>query len=136
MRIFDKLSNLLGPSGRSASQTSFDGKIEEMGDLDAVEIQSGTRMQVIYKHSNRCPLCHMAMRQVRDAIEKAGKQADFYLLDVIASRPVSMAAAERWGIHHESPQVLLIDDGNVAWHVAHRGVKADAIINQLGFEMV
>lgn len=42
-------------------------------------------------------------------------------------RPLSLAVAERTGVTHESPQVILLSGGRPSWHVSHRGVTAAAL---------
>ena len=44
---------------------------------------------------------------------------DYYLLDLLRHRDVSNAIAEKFGIRHESPQVLVIRDGEVVAHASH-----------------
>lgn len=47
--------------------------------------------------------------------------ADFsaYAVDVIGSRPVSRAIADKTGVVHQSPQALLFKDGRPIWHESH-----------------
>lgn len=130
------MSGLLGNSGESASSDVFEGRLNTSDELEDMEARSRQRMQIIYKHSYRCPLCHMTMYQVEVAAKQAGDLADFYLLDVVRFRDVSRAASARWDIRHESPQVLLLKDERVVWHGSHREVEAEAILRQLGLEEV
>lgn len=132
----DRMSGLLANSGDSAANDFFEGQIETPDDLEALGSRSRQCIQVIYKHSNRCPLCHMAMHQVREAVKQAGDRADFYIVDVVGARDVSQAAAQRWNVRHESPQVLILQDDRVVWHGSHREVEAEAILRQLGPETV
>lgn len=46
---------------------------------------------------------------------------------VIEERPVSLALAERVAVKHESPQALLIRDGQALWHDSHEAVTAQAL---------
>ena len=49
---------------------------------------------------------------------------DLWLIDVREGRDVSQALATRVGVHHESPQVLLVDRGEVVWHATHYRITA------------
>jgi bacillithiol system protein YtxJ len=53
--------------------------------------------------------------------------ADACVVVVQLARDVSAAVAQKTGIKHESPQVLLIRDGNCVWSVSHRMIDAAAI---------
>ena len=42
-------------------------------------------------------------------------------------RPLSLAIAERTGVAHESPQVILLSGGRPCWHASHRAVTLAAL---------
>jgi bacillithiol system protein YtxJ len=67
----------------------------------------------------------MAFDELTDLLE--GDARDIYLLDVLASRPLSQAVAARLGVRHESPQVLVLKDRAVRWHGSHYRVTAEAV---------
>ena len=46
---------------------------------------------------------------------------------VIEDRPVSNHIAEEFEIKHESPQILLFDDGKVSWSTSHWKITRDSI---------
>jgi bacillithiol system protein YtxJ len=50
-----------------------------------------------------------------------------YYLDLIAFRAVSNEVADRFGIYHQSPQVLLIKNGVATYEVSHMAISFDAI---------
>ena len=49
------------------------------------------------------------------------------LVDVLSQRPLSQAIEAKFGVRHESPQILIIEDGEVMWHASHRGVAPDRV---------
>ncbi len=59
-------------------------------------------------------------------------EARVFLVDVRGARPLSMAAAARLGVQHESPQVILVRNGTAAWHASHFAVTAHAIAEHFG----
>ena len=81
--------------------------------------------QVIFKHSNRCGTSGMA----KNRLEKAGYsgEIDFYILDVIANRPLSLQVAETLGVWHESPQVIVIKNGKAVYDESHIAIRMDDI---------
>jgi len=48
-------------------------------------------------------------------------------IDVIAQRSLSLALAEEVGVRHESPQLILWNEGKVAAHTSHSGVVEDTV---------
>jgi bacillithiol system protein YtxJ len=64
-------------------------------------------------------------------IAGAPLDADIYLLRIQAARAVSDEIERRLRVRHESPQVLLIQDGQVVWSASHFRVTAAAVLAAL-----
>ncbi|MCC6142484.1 MAG: bacillithiol system redox-active protein YtxJ [Candidatus Hydrogenedentes bacterium] len=87
----------------------------------------------IFKHSTSCPISSAAHQRVRKYIEQAGENAPaFYLVKVIESRPVSNEIAQRLGVTHQSPQLILVRDGKRVWDRSHGAIDAASIDAALG----
>lgn len=56
--------------------------------------------------------------------------ADFYLLDIINSRGLSNKIAEAFHVAHESPQILVIVNGECVYDESHSGINMDEIEEQ------
>jgi len=91
---------------------------------------SATRPQVIYKHSTRCGISSLAKSRLERQYQPT--DIDFHYLDLIAHRPLSNAIAERFKIHHESPQVLLIKNGICVYNESHSGISMNDIVDANG----
>jgi bacillithiol system protein YtxJ len=80
---------------------------------------------VIYKHSPTCSLCgwseHVLGRFAKE------ENVELQLVDVFKDRAFSQAIEATFGVRHESPQILIIEDGKVLWHASHRGVAPDRV---------
>ncbi|MFT4761765.1 MAG: bacillithiol system protein YtxJ [Paraglaciecola sp.] len=50
-----------------------------------------------------------------------------YYLDLIAYRNISKAIVDRFSIHHESPQVLLIRDGECTYDASHLDISVSEL---------
>ena len=85
--------------------------------------------QVIFKHSTRCSISSMALNRMEQADQPAN--IDFYYLDLIQYRPISQQIAEIFSVYHESPQVLLIKEGNCTYSETHMGISMDELIDQV-----
>jgi bacillithiol system protein YtxJ len=55
---------------------------------------------------------------------------DFYLLDLKQYRSISNQIAEKFQVHHESPQVLLIKKGECIYDESHYGIQMDELVEQ------
>ena len=81
---------------------------------------------VIYKHSPTCGLSAMAAVAV-SAYEETPGALPVTMVDVLGARPLSNALEAVTGVRHESPQVLIVRDGEVRWSASHRRVTAEAL---------
>ncbi|MCX6337198.1 MAG: bacillithiol system redox-active protein YtxJ [Bacteroidetes bacterium] len=97
--------------------------------LQEIIEQSKNTPQVIFKHSTRCSISSMALNRMEQADQPAN--IDFYYLDLIQYRPISQQIAELFSVFHESPQVLLIKDGNCTYSETHMGIRMDELIEQV-----
>ncbi|NCI50374.1 bacillithiol system redox-active protein YtxJ [Sediminibacterium roseum] len=97
--------------------------------LDQIKEKSAAVPQVIFKHSTRCSISSMVL----DRLERSAPPAstDFYFLDLIAHRNVSNKIAELFDVYHESPQVLIIKNGECVYDESHMGIRMDEIAEAL-----
>ena len=56
----------------------------------------------------------------------------FYYLDLLRYRPISNKIAEMFHVHHQSPQVLLIKNGECTYEESHNGISMQDIVEQVG----
>jgi len=80
---------------------------------------------IVYKHSPTCSLCSWSIEEIADFAERAG--VTVHQVDVLRQRQLSQAIEAHFGVRHESPQVLIIDDGRVTWHASHRALTVDRL---------
>ncbi|WP_088547383.1 bacillithiol system redox-active protein YtxJ [Paenibacillus aquistagni] len=102
--------------------------IHSIEDLEAFIAGSHEQPAVLFKHSTRCPISAQAaeeMKQVTAQFE--GKNIAFGLVLVVEDREVSLAAQDKLGVKHESPQVMLLKDGSVIWHDSHHQIRCDRL---------
>ena len=90
--------------------------------LEAALSASSGRPLLLLKHSLTCGTSAHAHQEVEDFLAEPGLPADACVVHVQTGRAISGAIAERFGIRHESPQLLLISHGQVVWHASHRRI--------------
>lgn len=96
--------------------------------LDAIATESFNLPQVLFKHSTRCSISSMALNRLESNTAPQG--VDFYLLDLLQHRDISAAIVEKFKVHHESPQVLVIINGECTYDESHMGISMDEIAAQ------
>ena len=93
-----------------------------------IKKQSEGQPVVIFKHSTRCSISTMAKSRLERSI--APESVAFYYLDLIRYRGISNRLADEFSVHHESPQVLLIRNGNCVYDESHNGISMEEIREQ------
>jgi len=86
---------------------------------------------VIFKHSTRCSVSNMAKRRFEQGWEGIPEGTPVYYLDLISYRDISNAVATTFSIHHESPQLLLIRDGDCIYETSHGEISAEDLVEQI-----
>ncbi|MBU9721093.1 MULTISPECIES: bacillithiol system redox-active protein YtxJ [Bacillaceae] len=80
----------------------------------------------LLKNSTTCPISHEAFKQVENYATDNEEVPVFYL-NVQESRPLSNYIAETFEVKHESPQILLFDNGTIGWHDSHWNVTKQTL---------
>ena len=91
------------------------------------EIQKEKGYSVIFKHSTRCSVSLMAKRKFESDWEVLPEDTNLYFLDLINHRNISSQIAETFQVHHESPQILVIKDGDCVLDASHSDISADEV---------
>lgn len=97
-------------------------------ELNAIIKKSTDKPQVIFKHSTRCSISSMAKNRLDRSI--VPDNVDFHYLDLIAYRSLSGKVAADFSVAHESPQILLIKNGECIYDESHSGISMDEIDEQ------
>ncbi|AUP77573.1 bacillithiol system redox-active protein YtxJ [Flavivirga eckloniae] len=97
--------------------------LNELPQLDFIEKKSATKTQVIFKHSTRCGISSMVMRQFVNDYNLTEKDLDLYYLDLLNHRDVSDEVGYKFQLIHESPQLLVIKNGVVVAHASHGAIN-------------
>jgi len=91
------------------------------------EIQQKEGYSLIFKHSTRCSVSSMAKRRFELDWEVLPAETSLYFLDLISYRDISAQIAETFQVHHESPQILLIKNGDCVLDASHSDISADEV---------
>ena len=100
----------------------------DMAQLDTIKEESTAQPVVILKHSTRCNISSMAKGRLDRS--DAPQNILFYYLDLIRHRDISNKIAEIFSVQHESPQILLIRNGQCVYNESHNAISMEDIAAQ------
>lgn len=96
--------------------------------LDAVLAESATQPVAIFKHSTTCSISATVKARLDRQWDAAlGDTVKLYYLDLLRFRPISNQVAARLHVIHESPQLLLIQNGICTYDASHMGIRPEAM---------
>ncbi len=93
---------------------------------DEGSLLAGPSPRLIFKHSPTCGISRAASIEV-SMFADSRPDVRVVLVDVLSERTLSRQVAENLGIQHESPQVLLVANGQALWHASHGGITHQGI---------
>ena len=96
-------------------------KVTDTKSLEELANRSKERPVVIFKHSLTCPISSGAYD------EMAEFRGEVALVEVQRARDLSAEIEQRLGVAHESPQVIVLRNGQVVWNASHFNITADAV---------
>jgi bacillithiol system protein YtxJ len=99
--------------------------------LDQIQAASFSKPQIIFKHSTSCSISAMAKKRLEDGMTQIQTMADIYYLDLLAFRKISNEIEKRFGVIHESPQVIILKNGVSVYDASHNMMIVNEIIQYL-----
>lgn len=101
--------------------------LQSEADLDELLESSKDKVCLIFKHSTRCSISSMAQHRLDRDWDLADDMIDPWYLDLISYREISNLIAQRLGVQHESPQVILVKDSQAIFDSSHGAISVDSI---------
>ena len=96
--------------------------------LNEIIVASKTKLVVIFKHSTRCGISRGVLSQFEKATDSTIENVAFYYLDLLKYRNISNELASKFNVYHQSPQAILIKNGEVVAHNSHYDIISTLII--------
>ena len=116
------LKNIFGSSESKEEKVLPWQELSSTSQLSEIVEKSKTKAQVIFKHSTRCGISRMAMNQFVSSYNEDA-HLDLYYLDLLNHRDISNEIASQFQVVHESPQLLVVQNGVVVAHESHGAVN-------------
>jgi bacillithiol system protein YtxJ len=95
--------------------------------VDRLKERSHDMPCLIFKHSTRCSISAIARMRLEEDWSFEGSEVEPYYLDLLSYRPVSKYIAETFDVYHESPQILLIVNGECVYDTSHLDIRVDDV---------
>ncbi len=107
-------------------------KLEDADHFEQLIEDSYDKPVIIFKHSVSCGVSAMAKYGLESEWEFEHTDLDFYYLDLLSFRSVSNLVAERLNVIHQSPQIILLNKGEVIYNTSHHKISVGGIKTALG----
>ena len=128
MSIFN---SIFGEPKSNSNSTNINWfPLTDLGQLNEIIQLSNEKPVVIFKHSTRCSISRMALKNFENEYD-LGENIAPYFLDLIAFRDISNEIASRFEVVHQSPQLLLIIGGKSVYDVSHSAIDADELKSKI-----
>nr|WP_315028306.1 bacillithiol system redox-active protein YtxJ [uncultured Chryseobacterium sp.] len=125
MSFFDKI---FGGKNEAPDQKSFWKKIESEEDLAKAIENSYNHKIAVFKHSTSCFISRTVLKNFEKEVENSDKPLELYYLDLLAHRPISNKISADLEIRHESPQLIVIENGKPVNSASHQDISLSQII--------
>lgn len=126
MGVFGKIFG--NSDSKDTPQSGFKwNDLTELKQLDNIVLESNDTSVIIFKHSTRCPVSRMALKNFENEYSIEEGSAKPYFLDLIAYRDVSNEIASRFKVVHQSPQVIVIKNGQEVFNTSHDDIDAGVV---------
>lgn len=108
--------------------------LEALSQLDTATAKSHQGYVMLFKHSTTCSISQMAkMRLEAKWNDEINSIITPYYLDLKVYREISNAITEKFSVHHESPQVLLIKDGECIYDASHMDITVEELKESVAY---
>lgn len=123
--------NIFGSSENESTGSEINWReLTDLGQLNEIINESTQQPVIVFKHSTRCIVSRSVLKQFEKEYNLEGKMIP-YFLDLLNHRDVSNAIAERFGVTHQSPQLILIVNGKAIYNASHDAISVDSIKSNL-----
>ncbi len=105
--------------------------LTEIKQLDEIARESSSIPVFIFKHSTRCSISRMALKNFEREYKLSATDAKLYFLDLLEHRNISNEIGTKFNVMHQSPQLLLIKNGHCLYHVSHSDIDATDLLSKI-----
>ncbi|MFD2528537.1 MULTISPECIES: bacillithiol system redox-active protein YtxJ [Polaribacter] len=93
--------------------------LNSIDQLEIIEKQSETEAVLIFKHSTRCGISSMVIKQFENLFLEEHQNLKVYYLDLLSYRNISDEVGYKFQIMHQSPQLIVVKNGVSVHNASH-----------------
>jgi bacillithiol system protein YtxJ len=97
--------------------------LDNQSQLESLIQESHTKSVIIFKHSTTCPISSIAKMRLEGSWSLPEDKISLYYLDLLKYRSLSTYIAETLQVHHESPQIIVLKNGEVSYDNSHLDIS-------------
>ena len=121
MGVFNSLFGSKVPQKEKVSYLKWI-PLSSLDQLDTIKKQSKTESILIFKHSTRCGISKMVIKQFEGLFQENHQHLKVYYLDLLNYRNVSDEVGYTFQVMHQSPQLLVIKNEVSVHAVSHNDI--------------
>ena len=122
------LKNIFNSSDSNDKQPTINWiPLTKVEQLDEIISASNKKPILIFKHSTRCGISRMALKNFERSFDIESDQLDIYLLDLLQFRAISNEITSKFNVQHQSPQAIVAFKEQVIYHDSHYEISVEAI---------
>lgn len=127
MGLFGKIFGSEDKEPKEEKQALPWQELKSLEQLDTIAEASNGKTQAIFKHSTRCGISRMVIKNFESSFDVSENQVDLYYLDLLNHRDISSEIAAKFQVYHESPQFIVIRNGETVHHASHSAIDAQVL---------
>ncbi len=104
--------------------------LTDVNQLQTIKDESFNQPVLLLKHSTTCSISKTALNRLERNWnqEKVGELKPYYL-DLLRFRPISAEIASTFNVEHQSPQALIIQNGECIYNASHFDISFAELAN-------
>jgi bacillithiol system protein YtxJ len=102
-------------------------QVTNLNQLNVIIEASKITPVLIFKHSTRCGISRFVLKNFEREYDIPSDKLQPYILDLIAFREISNEVANKFKVRHQSPQVIVVNNGEVIYYDSHNNISVASI---------
>jgi bacillithiol system protein YtxJ len=105
--------------------------LTQVDQLSDVVATSSQKPVLIFKHSTTCSISNTSLNRLERNWNPAEMPVETYYLDLLNYRAISRQIADQFDVEHQSPQVLIIQNGKSIYDASHFNIDYTELKKQV-----
>lgn len=99
--------------------------IEQLSEIDTLSHNPNFLGVLLFKHSTRCGTSNFVLRNFLKEWQTLQPNMQYFYVDILKNRDISNEIARKYLVTHQSPQILLIKNGECIGNDSHHMVSIE-----------